>query len=201
MPEALVIAEAATVADAAEPGAAKRTVAPDRGVPAAFVTSTASADPNAAPVRAVWLLPPDTVMSGAEKVAEMVWFAVTLLKVLDATAPTETPSTRTLAIEKLVLGVMVKACDCPWMTVLTPAGAIAPLAPAEAVMVKVGTSETVRFLVPESCKTGSPAKPPYSTTDPRVLVAGKSFHKPPTKNWAQFSAPPELLGSPPFQLA
>ena len=48
MPDALVVADAAIVAEAPAPGAANRTVAPEMGAPPLLLTSTESGVPKAA---------------------------------------------------------------------------------------------------------------------------------------------------------
>src|SRR5438067_8564504 len=77
----------------------------------------------------------------------MVWFAVTLLKLYEVTAPCETPSTSTLAIVWQESGVMVKPLLAPQLTPTTPLGLIAPPAPAEALMVKLPEEVNVALMV------------------------------------------------------
>ena len=47
------------------------------------------------------------------KLADIVWFAVTLLNVYELTAPTDAPSTRTFAMVYPVFAVMVKVLFDP----------------------------------------------------------------------------------------
>ena len=71
------------------------------------------------------------------KLALIVWFAITLLKLYVVKAPTDTPSTRTYATWWPEFGVMVKDLFAPLLTETAPVGEIAPFASADAVMVKV----------------------------------------------------------------
>jgi hypothetical protein len=68
------------------------------------LTETAVAGEIVPPVPAVGVI----VKLLSAKVALMVWLAVTLVKVYVATAPTDTPSTRTFAMPYPAPGDMVK---------------------------------------------------------------------------------------------
>src|SRR5206468_402448 len=74
--------------------------------------------------------------------AAIVWLLVTLWNVYPATAPTDTPSTCTSAIEKQLLAEMVNAWSAPFGTGTAPEGEIVPPAPAVAVMVVLTTWTT-----------------------------------------------------------
>jgi hypothetical protein len=71
----------------------------------------------------------------AEKVAAIVWFAVTFVNVYVLAVATEELSTDRFESEYPVFGVMVKTCVAPELTLTAPNGDIDPLAPADAVMV------------------------------------------------------------------
>src|SRR5262249_57845393 len=71
------------------------------------------------------------------KLAAIVWFACTFVKLKLVTAPTLTPSTSTSSTWKQALGVIVKLWLPPALTDTAPLGLIAPFAPADAVIVNV----------------------------------------------------------------
>ena len=68
-------------------------------------------------------------------VAEIVWLAVTSVKVWLTTAPIDAPSTFTLATWYLVAGVIVKVWLAPEFTVTLPGGEIVPFELAVALIV------------------------------------------------------------------
>jgi hypothetical protein len=69
------------------------------------------------------------------KLALIVWFVCTLLNVYELVAPTELPSTVTLSTAYPEFAVIVNVLLLPEETITLPDGAIAPFAPALAVIV------------------------------------------------------------------
>src|SRR5438093_1607032 len=80
------------------------------------------------------------------KVASIVWFARTLVKVYEVTAPTELPSTWTSATWWLALAEMVKLWPTVAFTVTAPDGVMLPLAPADAVIVYVSIAKLAEMV-------------------------------------------------------
>ena len=67
--------------------------------------------------------------------AEIVWFALMSVNAKRFLLPTGAPSTVTEISRQLALGITLKDCAAPWMTLLVPEGLMVPRALLEALMV------------------------------------------------------------------